>query len=192
MKFPLCNWNLYWVTNFVWIYGWIFTHCIWQRIECCIVCKSSWIIHRIRGTDRHRGKERMCQICACVSVLKNCYQFLRRVAGCPSFWTKFSGSSRSGFSPLFTPWLPSVQTILTHQFSNSATTGIGENSPTTYALQGSSMKTWVNFQPGHMSNLFFYYFYVLLLKVFIFHKCTQSSASTRPPCACWRLYICEI
>ena len=148
------------------------------------MCKSSWIIHRIRGTDRHRGKERMCQTCACVSVLKNCYQLLRRVAGCPSFWTKFSGSSRSGFSPLFTPWLPSVQTILTHQFSNSATTGIGENSPTTYALQGSSMKTWVNFQPGHMSNLFFYYFYVLLLKVFIFHKCTQSSASTRPPCAC--------
>ena len=29
MKFPFCNWNLYWVTNFVWIYGWIFTHCVW-------------------------------------------------------------------------------------------------------------------------------------------------------------------
>ena len=35
-------------------------------------------------------------------------------------------------------WLP------TRRFSSSATTGMGENSPTTYTLQGSSLKTWVN------------------------------------------------
>ena len=69
------------------------------------------------------------------------YQLPRRVAGCPRFCTKFSGRSGSGFSPLFTPWLPSAQTIPSRQFSISATTGMGENSPITYTLQGSSLKT---------------------------------------------------
>ena len=42
---------------------------------------------------------------------------------------------------------PVSRHLPTRQFSSSATTGMGENSPTTYGLQGSS-KTWVNFYPG--------------------------------------------
>ena len=102
--------------------------------------------------DPHGKREmgaggRECVKCVGVPV---CCQLSRRVAGCPRFWTKFSGSSGSGFSPLFTPWLPSALTIPTRQFSSSATTGIGGNSPTTYTLQGSSLKTWVNFHPGRV------------------------------------------
>ena len=110
-------------------------------------------------------------MCLCVS-----YQLSRRVAGCPRFWTKFSGRSGSGFSPLFTPWLPSAQTIPTRQFSSSATTGMGENSPTTYTLQGSSLKTWVNFHPGRTpgtSNLYgflLFYFFCISQTYTIFSK----------------------
>ena len=120
-----------------------------------------------------RGGGRECVKCVRVPV---CYQLSRRVAGCPRFWTKFSGSSGSGFSPLFTPWLPSAQTIPTRQFSSSATTGMGKNLPTTYTLQGSSLKTWVNFHPGRIPRqmcMVFHFFF------FVFHKRTQSSASTR-------------
>ena len=91
------------------------------------------------------GKGGECVKLVRVSV---CYQLSRRDAGCLRFWTKFSGSSGSRFSPLFTPWLPSAQVIPTRQFSSSATTGMGENSPTTYTMQGSSLKAWVNFRPG--------------------------------------------
>ena len=83
--------------------------------------------------DPHSKREmgagsRECVQCVGVPVG---YQLSRRVAGCPRFWTKFSGSSGSGFSPLFTPWLPSALTIPTRQFSSLATTGIGEFSPRT-------------------------------------------------------------
>ena len=61
-----------------------------------------------------------------------------------------SKSQRSGFSPLFTHWLPSAHPIPARQFSSSATTGMGGNSPTTYTLQGSSLKAWVNFHPGRI------------------------------------------
>ena len=94
-----------------------------------------------------------------------CYQ-LSRTTGCRRFWTRFSGSSRSGFSPLFTPWLPSAQTIPTHQFSSSATTGMGENSSTTYTLQGSSLKTWVNFHPGHIPHQIWMFFLFLFFLYF--------------------------
>ena len=40
------------------------------------------------------------------------------------------------------------QLSMSCQFSSSATTGMGENSPTTYGLHGSPMKTWVTFYPG--------------------------------------------
>ena len=102
-----------------------------------------------------------------------CYQQSRRVVG----WTKFSGRSGSGFSPLFRPWLPSAQTIPTRQFSSSATTGTGENSPTTYTLQGSSLKIWVNFHPGSIPRQICMFF--LLFNFFVVHKRTQSSASTK-------------
>ena len=95
-----------------------------------------------------------------------CYQ-LSRTTGCPRFWTKFSGSSRSGFSPLFTPWLPSAQTIPTHQFSSSATTGMGENSSTTYTLQG-SLKIWVNFHPGCIPRQIWMFF------IFVFFCISQT------------------
>ena len=81
---------------------------------------------------QNKGGKRVCKMCTCACVLI-CYQLLRRAAGCPMFWTKLSGSSRSGFLPLFTPWLPSAQTIPTRQFSSSAT------------LQGSSLKTMGEF-----------------------------------------------
>ena len=115
------------------------------------------MIHRIRDGG---GEE-------CVKFVRVpvCYQLSRRVTGCPKFWTKFSGSSGSGFSPLFTPWLPSAQTFPTRQFSSSVTTGMGENSPTTYTLQGSYLKTWVNFHPGRIQReicifCIFYIFYI--------------------------------
>ena len=111
-------------------------------VQCHTVYKSSRIIHRIGEKERerhthtgtYRQRERVC-----MSV---CYQLSRRVAGCPRFWTKISGFSGSGFS------LAIVQGpgchLPTRRFSSSATTGMGENSPTTYTLQGSSLKTWVN------------------------------------------------
>ena len=110
----------------------------------------------------------------CVGV-PVCHQLSRRAAGCLRLRAKFSGSSGSRFSPLFTPWLPSAQTILTRQFSSSATIGMGENSPTTYTLQGSSLKTWVNFHPGRIPRQICIYFFFLS----VCHKCAQSSASTK-------------
>ena len=67
-----------------------------------------------------------------------------------------------------------------------ATTGMGENSPTTYSLQGSSLKTWVNFHPGRIPRQIckikckkLLGFFVLFFCLFIFHKRAQSSTSTR-------------
>ena len=120
------------------------------------MCKSSWMIHRSGGGG---GGE-------CVNFVRVpvCYQLSRRVAGCPRFCTKFSGSSGSRFSPLFTPWQPPAQTIPTRQFSSSATTGMGENSPATYTLQDSSLKTWVSFHPRRIPRqicMFFLFYYYL-------------------------------
>ena len=130
------------------------------------MCKSSWIIHRIRQTDRKR--ESVNFFCVCCQ--------LSRFMGSPRFWNKFSGSisSRSGFLPLFTLWLPSAQTIPTRQFSNSATTGMGENSPTTYALQGSSLKAWENFHPGRTARQMC----LKLFLMFVFHEHTQGGKSS--------------
>ena len=100
------------------------------------------------------------------------YQLSRRVAGCPRFWS----SSGSGFWPLFTPWLPSAQTIPTRQFSSSDSTGMGGNSPTTYTLQGSSLKTWVNFHPGRVPRQICVVF--TKIKKIVFHKRTKPSEST--------------
>ena len=145
------------------------------------MCKSSWIIHRIRERQTDTEEKRECVKFVHTVRVSVRYQLSRRVAGSPS------GSNGSGFSPLFTPWLPSVQTIPTPQFSNSATTGIGENSPTMYALQGSSLNLWkhgwiFNQVIWHVKSVCF----LLLFKVFIFHKCTQSSASTR-----WEKKSCQ-
>ena len=106
-------------------------------------------------------------MCTCVCVLSTEEEPL---AGCPTFWTKFSGSSGYRFSSLFTPRPSSAQTIPTRQFSNSATTGIGENS---------SLKTWVNFHPGYIPRQICIVFFINYFKMFVFHKRTQSSASTR-------------
>ena len=62
-------------------------------VLCCIMYKSSWIIHRIGERHVHSHTKRVC--------LYVCYQLSRRVAGCLRFWTKLSGFSGSGFSPLF-------------------------------------------------------------------------------------------
>ena len=80
-----------------------------------------------------------------------------------------AGSSGSRFSPLFTPCLPSAQTILTRQFSSSATAGMGENSPTTYTLQGSSLKTG-GFSPRMYtaSNLYFFIYFILYYLNFLY------------------------
>ena len=130
------------------------------------------MIHRIREREREReGGVQFVRVPVC-------YQLSRRVAGCPRFWTKFSGSSGSGFSPLFPPWLSSAQTTPTRQFSSSAATGMGDNSPTTYTLQGSSLKTWMNFHPGRIHQICMVFF-LLFTFFFVFHKRTQSSASTR-------------
>ena len=116
------------------------------------------MIHRIRerGGGGVWGGE-------CVKLVRVpvCYQLSRRVAGCPRFWTK-------------SHWLPSAQTISTRQFSSSATTGMGENSPTTYTLQGSSLKTRVNFhprRPPHQICIFYYFKFFFISQTYtIFSK----------------------
>ena len=80
-----------------------------------------------------------------------------------------AGSSGSSFSPLFTLCLPSAQTILTRQFSSSATTGMGENSPTTYTLQGSFENGWIFTQDVYrVKSVFFIYFILYYLNFLYF------------------------
>ena len=62
--------------------------------------KSSWISHIIGEKERQTHTySQTHRESVCMSV---CYQLSRRVTGCPRFWTKFSGISQYGFSPLFT------------------------------------------------------------------------------------------
>ena len=108
------------------------------------------------------GRGCVCKI-KCVRV-PVCYQLSRRAAGCRR--TKFSGSCGSGFSVAIVHTLAATaQTIPTRQFASSATTGMGENSPTSYTLQGFSLKTWVNFHPQHIPRqicILFIYFLIIL------------------------------
>ena len=140
---------------------------------CYSPTQSSWIIHRISRGERERERVKFVR----TSV---CYELSRTVAGCPRFGAKFNGSSGSGFSPLFTPWLPSAQTIPTRQFSSSASTGMGENSPTKYTLHGSSLKTWMDVHPGRMAHQIFssFFFFLLFSFNFVFHKLTKTKGGS--------------
>ena len=93
----------------------------------------------------------MC-VCLCLCVI-NCQEEWLAAWG--------FGQNSAVLPGLVSRHPPSAQTIPTRQFSSSATTGMGENSPTMYGLQCCSLKTWVNFHPGRMARqicMFFYYF----------------------------------
>ena len=62
----------------------------------------------------------------------------------------------------------------THQFSSSATTGMGENSHTTYGLQASSLKTWVIYFTQDVQRVNCVWF--LLFFFFFLHKRTYLFA----------------
>ena len=132
----------------------------------------SWMIHRIRG--------------GWGSVKLNVYVVLC-VINCQEEPLAAEGQSSAvvagpvSQSLLFTPWLrfgsqrlfltvdnTQAQTIPTRQFASSATTGMGENSPTSYTLQGFSLKTWVNFHPQHIPRqicIFLILFFLIILKL---------------------------
>ena len=122
-------------------------------VQCRIVYKSLWTIHR-RGEkkrERHTRTHRQRQ-CVCMSV---CSQLSRRGTyrqrQCVCIHVcVFSTVKKSRWLPKIQyqiQWFCQVQFLAivygpgchlpTCQFSNSATTGMGENSPATYNLQGS-------------------------------------------------------
>ena len=98
---------------------------------------------RERHTQRDTHTERE-SVFVCLCII-NCREELLGARGSGQnlavFWVRFRTTVYGPGCHLPTCW-----------FSSSATTGMGENSPTTYGLQGSSLKTWVNFHPERMAH----------------------------------------
>ena len=127
-----------------------------KDVYCCTVYKSLWIIHRIgerqtgRQTDRQAltDRESVC-LYTCLVLLT-----VKR------FRTKFNGFSWSSLTPLFMA-LAAICQPVGSQVQLPLVLPIGDNSPTTYGLQCSSLKTWVIFTQDVQCikyNVCFYYF----------------------------------
>ena len=116
--------------------------------------------HTHTHTHTHTQKESVKLVCLCVT-------------NCQESWAACDSGQNSALpGPVsfhcLRPWLPSVQAIPTRPFSSSATTSMGENSPTMYSLQCSFLKTWVNFHPGLYGNGAWNMFFFWCSKIFIF------------------------
>ena len=111
-----------------------------KLFQCCVTLCTNHL-----GSATEQGGEReRCALTYRESVFVClCYQLSRRVAGCLRFWTKLSGFSGSGFSPL----LMALAAICQHVSSQVQLQLVWVKIHPLYGLQGSSLKTWVNFHP---------------------------------------------
>ena len=126
-----------------------------------------------RDGHTHTEKECVCNICVCVCLINCQEESLAAWGSGQSSVVVLAGGLVSGHC------LPPGCHLGRHQFSSSATTGMGENSPTLYALQG-SLKAWVNFHPGCMeSNLRFFSYYFKKWYFTNIHNLQQAQGETR-------------